>query len=135
MAKKKKSALPAVNRGFATSSTPSKKPERSTANSTATSTGGTNTPNEELKKEIAEAYDRLEIGDTLGPSETGEGDQARNGDASGAAFDPEKEEEQALQNVVSRMQEKVDKEVSRIWKVSWSSPLIIGSTDSCIADL
>lgn len=115
MAKKKKTALkPAVNRGFATTSTPSKRPDQSTTTTTTPSssqnTPGTNTPSKEDRKNIAQAISEIVIGSDVND------EQSINGSYSDTAFDPEKEEEQVLQNLVDKLRERVDKETARIWK-------------------
>lgn len=116
MAKKKKTALkPAVNRGFATTSTPSKRPDQSRPQ-TSQSTSGTNTPTDEEKRNIAQAIEEIVVGGDVNRSK--DDTDPRMGMGEGAQFDPEKEEEQALQNLVERLREKVDKDVARVWKVS-----------------
>jgi ATP-dependent RNA helicase DHX29 len=115
MAKKKKLTLKSnVDRGFATSSTP-KRPDQSNPGSGQT-TAGTSTPSEEEKKNIAQAISEIVI---EGNVQNGDDDEGQL-DSSDTTFDPQKEAEQALQNLVDRLREKVDKEVARVWKVSCS---------------
>jgi ATP-dependent RNA helicase DHX29 len=112
MAKKKKATLKsAVNRGFATTSTPSKRPDNSNPNS-GQNTAGTSTPSEEEKRNIAQAISEIVIG---GSVQNGDENDGRDSPID-TAFDPEKEAEQALQNLVERLRERVDKEVARVWK-------------------
>lgn len=111
MAKKKLTLKSNVNRGFATTSTP-KRPDQSNPGS-GQNTAGTSTPSEEEKRNIAQAISEIVIEGNVQNRDEEEGQLER----SDTAFDPEKEAEQALQNLVDRLREKVDKEVARIWKV------------------
>ncbi|UZJ54717.1 hypothetical protein CBS101457_004037 [Exobasidium rhododendri] len=114
MAKKKKTALkPAINRGFATTSTPSKRPEPPKLQSSQPTTG-TNTPSEEERRSIALAIDSIVLGGNVkGENEEESEDEMPRDDR---GFDHEKAEEQALQNLVDRLREKIDKDVNRVWK-------------------
>lgn len=118
MAKKKKTTLKsAVDRGFATTSTPSKRPDQLRTDKSETTTGS-NTPTDEERKHIAQAIDEIVLGGPAkGEKEEDETVKRANGLLEDASFDPEKAEEQALQNLVERLREKVDKDVARIWKV------------------
>ncbi|KAF9452647.1 P-loop containing nucleoside triphosphate hydrolase protein [Macrolepiota fuliginosa MF-IS2] len=101
MAKKKKTQLKPVARGFATVSVP-KKPA----------------PAEEIEDTTKESS-------VLSLSKDGDGHQEKRNEGSGSAgqsttmvdeFDPEKVEEQSLQSLVDRLQEKTEKEILRTIK-------------------
>ncbi|EPQ28968.1 uncharacterized protein PFL1_03258 [Pseudozyma flocculosa PF-1] len=125
-AKKKKPTLKAnPNRGFATSSLP-KKPDESKPPAPAANTGtGTGSsvptassaaaggiqPDANARQAAASAY-----ADVNNDRLTSAGSASAAGTASADHFDPAKEEEQALQNLVDRLQDKVEKEVSRQFK-------------------
>jgi ATP-dependent RNA helicase DHX29 len=108
MAKKKKSALkPVANRGFATTSTPSKRPvePRIThigAASVNEHGNGDESGGENNKAVQFEDFDTLQDG------------LRKNDDEE--TFDPKSEEDQALQNVVDRLRDRVEKDVLRYWR-------------------
>lgn len=107
MAKKKKTQLkPNPNRGFATTSTPKKaqpEPEAEPEPALLAATSGTQTPSVTQN----------------GEAKAGDGQGGVDGEKSATRheFDPAQEEEQALQNLVDKLQERVEKEVARAYKV------------------
>ena len=119
MAKKKKPTLKAnPNRGFATTSTPkkveetpSKPPTQSASGSSSAAASRSEKPasNKDHSGVSNEFYSQIN-GDQINT----EGSFQHGG--SPAHFDPAKEEEQALQSLVERLQEKVEKEVARSHK-------------------
>lgn len=120
MAKKKKAALkPAANRGFATTSTPSKRPTEGESGA-----GGADAAQE--NGEAAEdSSSGADGGENHGGSlaEKGSGGQGsaardkRSAMQTDSKFSAEDEDEQALQNIVNRLAERVEKDVARFWKV------------------
>lgn len=96
MAKKKKASLkPVANRGFATTSTPSKKP----------------VPNED---ESSHNFPKATIDASVDPSPILSDDKE-------CEQEEQDEESSALQTLVDRLAEKVDKDINRFWKVRLSS--------------
>lgn len=117
MAKKKKSALkPVANRGFATTSTPSK----NTVQQPSISSESKNV--EENGKNVTTKADRKDINTNDGATDDAVGWNAIENEMLSVEnnkkpeFDPAKEEEQALQNVVERLRDRVEKDVARFWK-------------------
>lgn len=101
MGKKKKTQLKPVARGFATTSVPKKlDPEEEAAPEDAS------TPLLDVKDPIQES----------GPSRPTDGATTAT-PAPADDFDPDKAEEQSLQNLVDKFQEKVEKEIVRAVKV------------------
>lgn len=113
MAKKKKTQLRPVARGFATTSVPKK----------------VIPPQLTLDEQLPQTEDDADNEDTLLAA-----DGIRDGDTivhelSNDGFDPEKVEEQSLQNLIDRFQEKTEKEItrcdagqSRLWKLTGVIP-------------
>jgi ATP-dependent RNA helicase DHX29 len=101
MAKKKKSQLKPVARGFATTS---------------------------IAKKVVQSEAEEEVGGDVVADKTDEIQKVRNEGTIGGPFpgqdeaddfDPEKVETQSLQNLVDKLQERVEKEVSRTLKVGF----------------
>lgn len=105
MAKKKKPTLKStVNRGFATTSTPSKKPEPAAAADAAESFKKVNT-------------NGAAPGANGGPPGATAGAEAGNGQQSNATDDFEKDaDEMELEGLVERLSLRSKKEVARLWK-------------------
>ena len=104
MAKKKKTQLKPVQRGFATQSVPKKVVE----------------PEPEVQQEIdslpATPSGQAAAGPSAQPSQDA-GSATVRLPADSDQFDPEKAEEQSLQNLVDRFQERTEKEIVRTIKV------------------
>ncbi|GAC99316.1 hypothetical protein PHSY_006917 [Pseudozyma hubeiensis SY62] len=111
MGKKRPTLKGTVQRGYATTSTPKKvqdppTPASAAAKKPAASSASTSSA-------AAIDYEKINdesLADNLSASKSIAADA--NGRAADV-FDPEKEEEQALQNLVDKLQDRVDKEVSR----------------------
>lgn len=97
MAKKKKTQLKPVARGFATTSVPKK----------AVST-------EEIAPLVASGESDVEEPRTGKPLEAA---SSTTGADQAPEFDPQKADEQSLQNLVDKLQEKTEREISRNLKV------------------
>ncbi|SPO21176.1 probable DNA/RNA helicase (DEAD/H box family II) [Ustilago trichophora] len=110
MGKKRPTLKGTVQRGYATTSTPKKvqdPPPVAAAKKPAS--GGTKSSNLAAAVDYEKVNDES-LADNLSASKT------TTVDGKGSAadfFDPEKEEEQALQNLVDKLQDRVEKEVSR----------------------
>lgn len=94
MAKKKKTQLKPVVRGFATTSVPKKAIHTEEGAEAEVKAGSAN--------EEQSVVDIKKEGDISGPS------PSQNDE-----FDPDKVEEQSLQNLVDRLQERTEKEITR----------------------
>jgi ATP-dependent RNA helicase DHX29 len=104
MAKKKKTALKPVARGFATTSVPKKvtqEPEPEPEETAAVAEPEEVAHNDNASKEPIKADGTYE-------------------------FDPEKVEEQSLQNLIDKFQDKTEKEVARNVKVAESQTYLEG---------
>lgn len=106
MGKKRPTLKGTVQRGYATTSTPKKvqDPPPAAAKKPATS-------NAKASSAAAVDYEKINdesLADNLSASRSTAPDGTR---AEADYFDPEKEEEQALQNLVDKLQDRVEKEV------------------------
>lgn len=97
MAKKKKTQLRPVARGFATTSVPKKVVE----------------PQLNLDEQLPETEDTADNEDALLAANGIRGGDTNIHELSIDGFDPEKVEEQSLQNLIDRYQEKTEKEITR----------------------
>ncbi|TKY90802.1 hypothetical protein EX895_000800 [Sporisorium graminicola] len=111
MGKKRPTLKGTVQRGYATTSTPKKVQDPPPAAAAAAKKPATSS----AKTTPAAAVDYEKINDeSLADNLSASKSVTADGKHSpGDFFDPEKEEEQALQNLVDKLQERVDKEVSR----------------------
>lgn len=123
MAKKKKPTLKSnVNRGFATTSLPSKKEDSETTSnpntnptSSAISTKGNSTPADPVT--ASPSVDQKNHADQIIKAMNQAGSENR-GRGNGETFDLSKVREQELQSLVDKLADKVDKEVAKTYKVS-----------------
>lgn len=110
MGKKRPTLKGTVQRGYATTSTPKKVQEPPPA---AAKKLGTSTTTKASSSAAAVDYEKVNeesLAENLSASKS-VGADGKPSDPE--FFDPEKEEEQALQNLVDKLQDRVDKEVSR----------------------
>ena len=108
MGKKRPTLKGTVQRGYATTSTPKKvqdPPPAAAKKPAASSTRASSTAAVDYEKVNDES-----LADNLSASKNAAADGKRS---EADFFDPEKEEEQALQNLVDKLQDRVEKEVSR----------------------
>ena len=111
MAKKKKLQLKGnVTRGFATQSVPKKVVEAP--------------PEPDVETEPSDVALAAEAGASQAPLQgtDSQGTAGPSGPIQTDEFDADKAEEQSLQNLVDKFQERTEKEVVRTIKVSWISP-------------
>lgn len=97
MAKKKKTQLRPVARGFATTSVPKKVIQ----------------PQLTLDEQLPQTEDDAHNEDTLLAANGIRGGDTNVRELSIDGFDPEKVEEQSLQNLIDKLQEKTEKEITR----------------------
>ncbi|PWN49201.1 putative DNA/RNA helicase [Violaceomyces palustris] len=112
MAKKKKPTLKSnLDRGFATTSTPKKAQEPSPPEPSKAATPSSNHATPTSEQTATSLSDKTSLNANINAySNVGSKDE------SDRFFNPEDEEEQALQNLVDRLQERVEKEISRAYK-------------------
>lgn len=114
MAKKKKPTLKSnPNRGFATTSQ-AKKVDVDSLPSSSLPTPGTSTPRSTPEGNP----DSNETADQIIKAMNRAGSENRDHRRNPETFDPKKVREQELQNLAEKLGEKVEKEVSRVYKVS-----------------
>lgn len=121
MAKKKKASLkPVANRGFATTSTPSSKQqqqqqqqEASSENQQGSDSKGARASTDAQRDGAAQLQKDIDNIVLSGKDDAGD---ERGRASQPMEFDPAREEEQALQNLVERLRDRVDKDVARLWK-------------------
>lgn len=111
MGKKRPTLKGTVQRGYATTSTPKKVQDPPPASAAAAKKPTANSSKTTSAADVDyEKVNDESLADNLGASKS----TAANATGSSAVFfDPEKEEEQALQNLVDKLQDRVEKEVSR----------------------
>ncbi|EST06509.1 Helicase, C-terminal [Kalmanozyma brasiliensis GHG001] len=110
MGKKRPTLKGTVQRGYATTSTPKKVQDPPPAAAAPAKKPASSTTN--ASSAAAVDYDKINnesLADNLSASKSISADGKGRNDH----FDPEKEEEQALQNLVDKLQDRVEKEVSR----------------------